>query len=266
MLDIAATDEKLIGRKDGAVGHVIFNNPAKHNAVSLEMWEAMGNAMDEFLDDDNIRVVVLSGAGGKAFVSGADISKFESERATKEAVAAYAEVSAASYNKLFNFPKPTIARIEGYCIGGGVNVAICCDMRVCNKAARFAIPAAKLGLGYGHIGYGRLADVIGPSRAMEMFYTARQFSAQEAYDMGLVNAAVEDEALDETVDDITRRIRGERPVDDRSDQGRGARAVEGSRRAPPETGRRDGAGVLRLGRLYRRPSRLYGKAQTRVQG
>lgn len=212
MLDIAATDEKLIGRKDGAVGHVIFNNPAKHNAVSLEMWEAMGNAMDEFLDDDNIRVVVLSGAGGKAFVSGADISKFESERATKEAVAAYAEVSAASYNKLFNFPKPTIARIEGYCIGGGVNVAICCDMRVCNKAARFAIPAAKLGLGYGHIGYGRLADVIGPSRAMEMFYTARQFSAQEAYDMGLVNAAVKDEALDETVDDITRRIGENAPL------------------------------------------------------
>lgn len=212
MLDIAETDEKLIGRKEGAVGHVIFNNPAKHNAVSLEMWEAMGRAMAEFAADDEIRVVVLSGTGGKAFVSGADISKFESERATKEAVAAYAEVSTAAYNELYNFPKPTLARIQGYCIGGGVNVAICCDMRVCTEGSRFAIPAAKLGLGYGHVGFGRLADVVGPSRAMEMFYTARQFSAQEAYDMGLVNAAVEDDKLDETVNDITGRIGENAPL------------------------------------------------------
>lgn len=212
MLDIADTDEKLIGRKEGAVGHVIFNNPAKHNAVSLEMWEAMGRAMEEFAADDSIRVVVLSGAGGKAFVSGADISKFESERATKEAVAAYAEVSTAAYDKLYNFPKPTLARIQGYCIGGGVNVAICCDMRVCTEGSRFAIPAARLGLGYGHVGFGRLADVVGPSRAMEMFYTARQFSAQEAYDMGLVNASVEGGKLDETVDDITGRIGENAPL------------------------------------------------------
>lgn len=212
MLDIAETDEKLIGRKDGAVGHVIFNNPAKHNAVSLEMWEAMGRAMAEFAADDEIRVVVLSGTGGKAFVSGADISKFESERATKEAVAAYAEVSTAAYNELYNFPKPTLARIQGYCIGGGVNVAICCDMRVCTQGSRFAIPAAKLGLGYGHIGFGRLSDVVGQARAMEMFYTARQFPAQEAYDMGLVNAAVEDDKLDETVGDITGRIGENAPL------------------------------------------------------
>ena len=212
MLEIADTDEKLIGRKEGAVGHVIFNNPAKHNAVSLEMWEAMGNAMAEFAEDDSIRVVVLSGTGGKAFVSGADISKFESERATKEAVTAYSEVSTAAYNKLYNFPKPTIASIQGYCIGGGVNVAICCDMRVCTKSSRFAIPAARLGLGYGHVGYGRLQDVVGPARAMEMFYTARQFSAQEAYDMGLVNGLVEDGALEEAVSDITGRIGENAPL------------------------------------------------------
>jgi len=212
MLDIADTDEKLIGRKDGAVGHVIFNNPAKHNAVSLEMWEAMGNAMAAFAEDDEVRVVVVSGAGGKAFVSGADISKFESERATKEAVAEYGRVSTAAYDKLIDFPKPTIARIQGYCIGGGVNVAICCDMRVCNEGARFAIPAAKLGLGYGHIGYGRLQNVVGPARAMEMFYTARQFPAQEAYDMGLVNAVVADAALDDAVNDMTSRIAENAPL------------------------------------------------------
>jgi len=212
MLDIVETDDKLIGRKEGVVGHVIFNNPAKHNAVSLEMWEAMGNAMEDFAADDAIRVVVLSGAGGKAFVSGADISKFESERATKEAVAAYAEVSTAAYSKLYNFPKPTIASIQGYCIGGGVNVAICCDMRICTASSRFAIPAARLGLGYGHVGYGRLQDVVGPARAMEMFYTARQFSAQEAYDMGLVNSCVEDGKLDEAVDDFMSRIGENAPL------------------------------------------------------
>lgn len=212
MLDIAATDDKLIGRKDGPVGHVIFNNPARHNAVSLDMWEAMARVMDDFLADDGIRVLVVTGVGGKAFVSGADISKFESERATREAVAAYAAASTAAYDRLCGFPKPTVARIQGYCIGGGVNLAMCCDLRVCNEGARFAIPAAKLGLGYGHVGFGRLARVIGPSRAMEMFYTARQFSAQEAYDMGLVNAAVPDAELDETVDDITRRIGENAPL------------------------------------------------------
>ena len=212
MQDVAVTDEKLIGRKDGAVGHVIFNNPARHNAVSLEMWEAMGSVMDEFLADEDIRVLVVSGAGGKAFVSGADISKFESERATKEAVAAYAAASAAACDKLYNFPKPTIARIQGYCMGGGVNLALCCDLRVCNKGARFAIPAAKLGLGYGYSGLKRLSDVIGPSRAMEIFYTARQFSAQEAYEMGLVNACVGDGELDDAVDDITRRIGENAPM------------------------------------------------------
>jgi enoyl-CoA hydratase/carnithine racemase len=212
MLEVAATDEKLIGRKDGPVGHVIFNNPARHNAVSLDMWEAMSAVMDDFLADDEIRVLVVSGAGGKAFVSGADISKFESERATREAVAAYAAASAAAYDRLYGFPKPTLARIQGYCIGGGVNLAICCDLRVCNEDARFAIPAARLGLGYGHVGFGRLANVIGPSRAMEMFYTARQFSSREAYDMGLVNAAVPDGELDDTVNDITRRIGENAPL------------------------------------------------------
>lgn len=212
MLDIAASDEKLIGRKDGPVGHVIFNNPARHNAVSLDMWEAMSAAMDDFLADSDIRVLVVTGAGGKAFVSGADISKFESERATKEAVAAYSQASSAAYDKLYNFPKPTVARIQGYCIGGGANLAMCCDLRICNEGARFSIPAAKLGLGYGYDGLKRLSDIVGVSRAMEMFYTARQFSAQEAYDIGLVNAAVPDDELDAAVDDITTRIGENAPL------------------------------------------------------
>ncbi len=212
MLDIAETEDKLVGRKDGAVGHVIFNNPSRHNAVSLDMWQAMSAVIDEFLGDDEIRVLVVTGAGGKAFVSGADISKFESERATKEAVAAYAEASAAAYDGLYNFPKPTVARIQGYCIGGGANLAMCCDLRICNESARFGIPAAKLGLGYGYAGLKRLSDIVGVSRAMEMFYTARQFPAREAYEMGLVNACVPDDELDDYVSDITTRIGENAPL------------------------------------------------------
>ena len=206
MPDSADSDEKLIGRRDGAVGHVIFNNPAKHNAVSLNMWNAMSAVLEDFLADQDIRVVVVSGAGGKAFVSGADISKFDSERATKSGVAAYASASDSAYDKLYNFPKPTIAKIQGYCLGGGVNLALCCDLRMCSQGARFAIPAAKLGLGYGYSGLKRLCDAIGPARALEIFYTARQFSAKEAYDMGLVNNCVADDALEASVTDITNRI------------------------------------------------------------
>ncbi len=212
MQDIAGTDDKLIGRKDGAVGHVIFNNPDRHNAVSLDMWQAMSAVMDELLADEDIRVLVVSGAGDKAFVSGADISKFESERATKDAVAAYSAASRAAYDRLYNFPKPTLARIQGYCIGGGAALAMCCDLRVCNQSASFGIPAAKLGLGYGYDGLKRLSDIVGVSRAMEMFYTARRFSAREAYEMGLVNACVPDDELDDVVNGITTRIGENAPL------------------------------------------------------
>ena len=138
-----ATEEKLIGRRDGHVGHVIFNNPAKLNAVSLDMWEKAFTVLDGFASDPEIRVVVVSGTGGRAFVSGADISKFESERASEEAAAKYNATSLKAYEALYNFAKPTIAKVTGYCIGGGMNLAACCDLRFCNEAAKFGIPAGK---------------------------------------------------------------------------------------------------------------------------
>jgi enoyl-CoA hydratase/carnithine racemase len=206
------SDEKMIGRKDGAVGQIIFNNPARHNAVSLEMWQMAEALLEDFAADPDLRVLVVSGAGGKAFVSGADISKFEDERATKDAVAHYNDTSARVYDKLFGFAKPTIAKISGYCIGGGMNLAVCCDLRICEERARFAIPAAKLGLGYGHGGVKRLSQIIGISRAMEMFYTARQFSAPEAYEMGLVNKVLPASLLDAYVADYTRMIAENAPM------------------------------------------------------
>jgi enoyl-CoA hydratase len=205
-------NDKIISRREDAAGHIVFNNPDKRNAVSLEMWQAAERALDAFGADDGIRVVVLSGAGDKAFVSGADISRFESERAGAEAVAHYNATTAGFYQKLTAFPKPTIAEITGSCVGGGVALALCCDLRICGQGARFGIPAARLGLGYGFAGLKRLVDVVGPAFAKEMFFTARLFSAVEAYEMRLVNRVLPDAEVAGYVADYARTISGNAPL------------------------------------------------------
>ena len=204
--------DKMLSRKEGRVGYVIFNNPERHNAVSLEMWQATQKILDDFRADDGIRIVVLTGAGGKAFVSGADISKFDDERATQEAVSRYNATTDKLYSDLHEYSKPTIAMIRGYCLGGGVNLAIACDLRVAADNARFSVPAAKLGLGYGYSGLKRLVDVVGPSFAKEIFFTARQFSAAEAREMGLVNRVVPDAELETYVKNYADTIGGNAPL------------------------------------------------------
>ncbi len=204
--------DKMLSRKEGGVGIVTFNNPERHNAVSLEMWEATKHILDAFAADKDIRVVVLTGAGGKAFVSGADISKFESERASLEAQRAYGAKSEAAYSSIYDFPKPTIAMIRGYCIGGGLGLATCCDLRICSDNSRFAVPAARLGLGYGYIGLKRLVDIVGASFAKEIFYTARQFDTQEALAMGLVNRVVPSADLETYVKSVTDMICANAPL------------------------------------------------------
>ena len=182
--------DKMRSRKDGNVGYVIFNNPERRNAVSLDMWEATARMLDGFDKDHEVRVVVLTGAGDKAFVSGADISRFEDERSNEEAIVRYNQAVERANAAVYNYPKPTIAMIRGYCIGGGVGLALCCDLRICSDDSRFGVPAAKLGLGYPFQGLKKLVDVVGPSFAKEIFYTARQFDAEEARIMGLVNRVV----------------------------------------------------------------------------
>lgn len=204
--------DKMLSRKEGGVGYLTFNNPERHNAVSLEMWEAASGFLEDFARDENVRVVVLTGAGGKAFVSGADISKFESERSNKEAVDRY-NVSVDKANAaVYDFPKPTIAMIRGYCIGGGVGLALCCDLRICTEGSKFGVPAAKLGLGYGYTGLKKLVDVVGPSFAKEIFFTARQFDAKEAQGMGLVNRVVADGELEKYVQNYADTIAGNAPL------------------------------------------------------
>jgi enoyl-CoA hydratase/carnithine racemase len=203
---------KMIARKDGAVGHMIFNNPERHNAVSLEMWQAAETILRDFIDDDAIRVIVLSGAGGKAFVSGADISKFDSERASQEAVLNYNARTAEVYSMLHQAPKPPLAMIQGYCIGGGLALAVCCDLRICTQNSKFGLPAAKLALGYPFAGLKRLSDVVGVAFAKEICFTARRFDSTEAQQMGLINRILPEAELETYVNDYAQAIAENAPL------------------------------------------------------
>jgi enoyl-CoA hydratase/carnithine racemase len=211
-MDDKAQTDKMLSRKEGHVGYVIFNNPERHNAVSLEMWARTAEILDGFAHDNDVRVVVLTGAGGKAFVSGADISKFESERSSLEAVRHYNAAVARANEGVYEFPKPTIAMIKGYCIGGGLGLALCCDLRIASDNSRFGVPAAKLGLGYPFAGLRRLADVVGQAFAKEIFFTARQFDAEEARQMGLVNRVVPAAELETYVQNYADTIGGNAPL------------------------------------------------------
>ena len=179
--------DKMIARKEGRVGFMIFNNPERHNAVSLEMWERAGEILGEFAGDKEVRVLIVTGAGSKAFVSGADISRFEDERANEQAIARYNSTVERTFAAMDAFPKPSIAMIRGFCMGGGLGFALGCDMRIASDDARFALPAAKLGLGYGLAGIKRFVDIVGPAFTKEIFFTARAFDAAEAIAMGLIN-------------------------------------------------------------------------------
>lgn len=204
--------EKIVARKDGGAGWILFNQPQRHNAVSLEMWDGLHEALDAFAQDPEVRVIVLHGAGGKAFVSGADISEFEDKRSSGATIADYDARAQAASQALREIGKPTLAMIDGWCMGAGVAIALCCDLRIASGTSRFAVPAAKLGLGYEFEGVRRLVDVVGPAYAREIFYTARQFSAQEALAMGLVNRVVPADGLEAYVREYAATIAQNAPL------------------------------------------------------
>jgi len=202
----------ILSATNGSIGTLTFNNPARHNAMSLDMWRAANVVLEQFEQDASVRVIVLTGAGGKAFVSGADISKFESERGTLDAVAEYNAAVDRFSQALEECSKPTIAMIRGYCVGGGLGIAVCCDLRIANGAARFAVPAAKLGLGYGYANMRRIMDLVGPQFVTEMLLTARQFDAGQAERTGLVNHVVPDTEIESYVREMAETIAGNAPL------------------------------------------------------
>ena len=183
----ASSTERVLTWLEGRTLHIRFNNPAKHNALSVDMWEAEPPLLKLAEGDDRVRLVVFSGAGEKAFVSGADISQFEDMRAARDAVTHYEQMAEATLTGIYDFPKPTLACIRGYCFGGGVNVAISCDIRIASTDSVFSIPAARLGLGYRYSAMKSLVDLIGPGAAKDLFFTARRIDAAEAKALGLVS-------------------------------------------------------------------------------
>lgn len=204
--------DKLVARKEGGIGWIVFNNPARHNAVSLEMWQSLPAVLTAFADDPDVRAIILRGEGDKAFVAGADISQFKEKRSSPEAVAVYNRAADEAADALRNSPKPTIAMVRGYCIGGGTGIAVSCDIRIAADNARFGVPAAKLGLGYRFAGIKRLADIVGPSFAAEIFYTGRQFTAEEALQMNLINRLVPAAELESYTLDFANTISGNAPL------------------------------------------------------
>jgi enoyl-CoA hydratase len=198
--------EKLIARVDGGIGWITFNNPERHNATSFEMWQVLPIVLNAYANDPAVRAVVFRGAGEKAFSAGADISQFKEKRSGAEAVREYNAAADAANQALRECCKPTIAMIRGYCIGGGAAIAVGCDIRIAADDARFGVPAAKLGLGYRFEGIKRLASIVGPSFTAEIFFTARQFNAHEALQMGLVNRVVPAGELDGYIRDYTHSI------------------------------------------------------------
>ena len=205
-------DNKILCRKNGAIGHLVFNNPEKRNAFSLEMSLAAADVIEDFLSDDAIRAIVLSGAGDKAFVSGGDISKFEQARATKEDVENYNRTSERFRTLLKGSAKPTIAMIRGYCLGGGMAIALNCDIRICTEDASFGIPAAKLGIGYASDRLGQLVDLVGPSAAKDILFTGRRVPASEALRLGIVNYVVAAGELEGFVESYAGTIAANAPL------------------------------------------------------
>src|SRR5262247_607991 len=209
--------DKLLLEKDGPIGWIVFNQPEKRNAVSQEMWQLMPEYVHDLASDDAIRVIILRGAGDQAFVSGADISQFKDRRRNMADEAEYRRISARGAQALATMQKPLLAMIYGVCVGGGVGMALNCDLRMAADDARFGIPAARLGLGYHYNGMDKLMKLIGPAHTKELFFTARtDFSAQEALRWGLVNQVVPKAELEAFTRDYATRMARNAPLTLRS--------------------------------------------------
>jgi enoyl-CoA hydratase len=183
----SGADGRIHAGREGGLARIVIDNPAKRNALDLAMWEFAERALAELAEDPAVRLLEVSGTGGTSFAAGADISRFAEERATPAAVAHYAAITSSVYRRLAEFPRPTLARICGACMGGGLALAACCDLRIATQGSEFAIPAARLGLAYGVEAQARLSGLIGASATAELLITARRIDAPEALRLGFLH-------------------------------------------------------------------------------
>jgi len=197
---------------DNGVGTMTFDNPKRRNALKMEMNEAIVTILNTFNQSDEVRVVVMEGAGDKAFVSGADISEFDKHRSSPEARAHFDQVAAEASKAFGRLEKPLIAKIRGFCMGGGLATALQADIRISDDTGTFAIPAARLGLGYGFAGVKALVGLVGSAMASEILMSARRFSAAEAFSMGLINRVVDANQLDSEVEVLAQQIASNAPL------------------------------------------------------
>lgn len=202
----------ILVRRTGAVGHVLISNVEKFNAMTTQMWDDLPSRISELDADPEVRAIVLSGDGEKAFVSGADISQFDSQRTDPIAQQRYKESVDAAYLAPSHAFKPVIAKIRGICMGGGLGLALGCDIRICADDARFRMPAGRLGLGYDEAGVQRFVSLIGAQNTYDIFFSARIFDSQEALRMGFVSRVVPAEQLDDAVQELTAAIAENAPL------------------------------------------------------
>lgn len=208
----ASSSERLRVRRDGAVLHVVFDHPQRHNALSVDMWAALPPVLARAATDPQVRLVVFSGAGDRAFASGADISQFERERTSGAAAERYEALSEEALVGVREFPKPTLACVRGWCLGAGLNVAMACDIRIAATDAVFGIPAARMGLGYRESALKDLVELVGVGAAKDLFYTARRIDGAEALRLGLVSRCVEPSALPGLLDEYMQTIAQNAPL------------------------------------------------------
>lgn len=202
----------ILVQRDGPIGTILFSNPGKYNAMTLAMWQELPQRIAQLDADPEVRVIVLAGEGEQAFVSGADISQFESQRSAREDQARYGEIVDAAYLAPVRASKPVIAKIRGICMGGGLGLAAACDLRVCASDARFRMPAGRLGLGYKPEGVQRFAALIGIQNTYDIFFSARVFGAEEAQRMGLVAQVLPPAQLDTAVQQLAATIAENAPL------------------------------------------------------
>ncbi len=209
---ITLETDKILAYSENGIGWLVFNNPQKHNAISLEMSIGASQALEAFAADPGVRVVVLKGAGEKAFVSGADISEFEKNRSSSAQAEKYAETSGGLFSRIKEMEKPTVAMIRGYCMGGGLAIAMACDLRIASDDSVFAIPAARLSIAYRLDFVSWLVDLIGPSRAKDILFSARRLPASEALAIGLVNRVLPADGLEAHVTDYCATLINNAPL------------------------------------------------------
>lgn len=202
----------ILVQRDGPVGTILFSNPAKFNAMTLDMWRELPQRIGELDADPAIRVIVLAGEGSDAFVSGADISQFESERGEQDAQQRYGDTVDEAYLAPVRALKPVIAKIRGICFGGGLGLAAACDLRICADDARFRMPAGRLGLGYKPEGVQRFAALIGVQNTYDIFFSARVFGAADALRMGFVSQVLAAAELDAAVQQMAVTIADNAPL------------------------------------------------------